>query len=226
MHWATAIGKNIEYQKHQYQVVGEVRDFHFENFKIPVGPMIMMGCKPKDINCVYIKTAQGLFSNAHTVVQKIWKKVNPNLPFGYYYQDTVFDGYFNGFNQVNQIMVAASFIMIVISITGIFGLALLILNKKMKEVSIRKVLGAGMGNIIYLINKEFLFAIGFALIVGFPFTYWLTGILFKQIAAESTATFSPLILSFLSLVVMTVLSVSWHLFKAYTANPTKYLKEE
>ncbi|MEP6951746.1 MAG: ABC transporter permease, partial [Ginsengibacter sp.] len=162
MRWATAIGKTIQYDNDNYLVVGETKDFHFENFQTPIGPMVLMGCKPEDINTVYVKTAPGLFSNSHKIVENIWKKVNPDLPFEYYYQDTVFDGYLNGFGQVAQVLSTASVIMIIISVSGIFGLALLILGKKMKEISIRKVLGAGIGNIIYLINKEFLFAIGFA----------------------------------------------------------------
>jgi ABC-type antimicrobial peptide transport system permease subunit len=116
--------------------------------------------------------------------------------------------------------------MIIISVTGIFGLALLILGKKMKEISVRKVLGAGMGNVVFLINKEFLYAIGFAVLVGFPFSWWLTGKLFKILAPDLTVSFSPLILAFFSLMAMTVISVSWHIYKAHTANPTKYLKEE
>ncbi|MDB5016336.1 MAG: hypothetical protein JWQ84_1168 [Mucilaginibacter sp.] len=226
MHWATGIGKNIEYQNHKYQIVGEVNNFHYENFLAPVGPMVIMGCKPADINYVYVKTSPGLFSNAHTAVEKVWKTVNPNLPFEYYFQDTVFDGYFNGFSQVGEILGNASLIMVFISISGIFGLALLILGKKMKEISVRKVLGAGIGNIIFLINKEFIFAIGFALLFGLPISFWLTGNLFHILSPDSTASFVPLILSFISLILMTAISVSWHIYKANTSNPTVYLKNE
>jgi ABC-type antimicrobial peptide transport system permease subunit len=226
MHWTTGVGKTIEYEKHRYVIVGEVNNFHFENFQSPIGPMLLMGCKPEDINFVYVKTTSGLFTNAHSEVEKVWKKVNPNLPFEYYYQEGVFDQYFNGFNQVSQVMGAASVIMIVISISGIFGLALLILGRKMKEISVRKVLGAGMGNIIYLINKEFLFAIGFAILFGLPISWWLTRMIFNQVTPESVVSFYPLILSFIGLIAMTAISVSWHIFKAHTANPTQYLKDE
>ncbi|MDB5134560.1 MAG: hypothetical protein JWP37_1163 [Mucilaginibacter sp.] len=226
MHWTTGIGKNIEYENHRYQVVGEINDFHFEDFKTPVGPILMMGCKPADVGYVYVKTSSGLFTNAHTSVEKAWKKVNSSLPFEYYYQDTVFDGYFNGFSQVAQVMTAASLIMVVISISGIFGLALLILGKKMKEISVRKVLGAGTGSIIFLINKEFLYAIGFAILFGLPISWWLTGNLFKLLAPESSVSMMPLILSLISLIIMTAISVSWHIYKANTANPTQYLKDE
>ncbi len=226
MHWATGIGKNIQFENHVYKVVGEVNDFHFQDFQSPVTAVVMMGCKPADVGYVYVKTSTGLFLNASKVVESVWKKVNPNLPFEYYYQDNVFDGYFSGFIQVSKVLSAVSFIMIVISISGIFGLALLILGKKMKEISVRKVLGAGIGSIAFIINKEFLYAVGFALLFGLPFAYWLTGVLFRVIESESTISFMPLLLSFIGLIAMILVSVSWHIYKANTSNPTRYLKEE
>ena len=226
MHWTSGIGKNIEYQNHMYKIVGEVNDFHFENFTSPDGPLVVMGCEPADINFVYVKTTPRLFSDTHADVEKAWKKVDPALPFEYYYQDSVFDQYFNGFKQVSQVMAAASVIMIIISMTGVFGLALLILGRKMKEISIRKVLGAGIGTIIYLINKEFLFAIAFAILFGCPVSWWIIHSILTQVAPESIVSFMPLVLSFIGLLVMTVLSISWHIFKAHTSNPTRYLKDE
>ncbi|HTE00695.1 MAG TPA: ABC transporter permease [Mucilaginibacter sp.] len=226
MGWTTAIGKNIEYGNHRYQVVGEINDFHFQNFQAPVGALVIVGCTAADVNNVYVKMSSGYFTKAHMEVEQLWKRTNPNLPFEYHYQDTVFDSYFSSFSQVAQVMSAASMIMVVISVSGIFGLALLILGKKMKEISVRKVLGAGMSNIIFLINKEFLYALGVALLFGVPFSWWLTDNLFKILAPESTASMLPLILSFVSVLMMTAISVSWHIFKAHTSNPTRYLKDE
>lgn len=226
MRWTTGIGKNISYQNHRYLIVGEVNDFHYTDFETPVGPLLIIGCKPQDVTFVYAKTSSGLFTNAHLSVEKVWKKVNPNLPFEYHYQDLVFDDYFRGFVQVSQVTGAASVIMVVICVTGIFGLALLILGRKMKEISVRKVLGAGMSSIIFLINKEFLYAIGFAILFGLPLSWWLTSLLFSIIAPESGVSALPLILSFISLIAMTAIGVSWHIFRAHVSNPTRYLKDE
>lgn len=226
MHWSSAIGKTIDYEKHKYMVVGEVNDFHFQNFQATVGPLVMMGCKPADVEHVYVKVSPGLLSAGHEDVERIWKKLNPNTPFNYYYQDSVFDFYFHLFDQASSVLGAASFIMIVISITGIFGLALLILSKKMKEISIRKVLGAGMGNIVYLLNKEFLIAFSVAVLFGIPISWYVERGMFNQVTPESEVSPYPFILSLTGLLIMTLISVSWHIFKAHTANPTTYLKEE
>ncbi len=226
MKWQSGIGKTIEYDNKKYSVIGEVNDFRFENFQNKVQPLVLLGCKPEDVKFVYVKTGSALLSNAHSSIEKTWKKTFPNLPFDYYYQDTVFDGYFMGFTQVAQVMTAASLIMIIVSVFGIFGLALLILGKKMKALSIRKVLGAGMGNISFQIIKEFLYPVCFALLIGLPVSYLLTKSIFVQVTPESKVSFLPLFISFLGLVTMTILSLLWHLYKAFTANPTTYLKNE
>jgi putative ABC transport system permease protein len=108
MRWTTGIGKNITYQNHRYQVVGEVNDFHYQDFQTPVGPLLILGCKPTDVAYVYAKTSSGLFSTANTSIEAVWKKVNPNLPFEYHYQELVFDEYFRGFVQTSQVTGAAS----------------------------------------------------------------------------------------------------------------------
>ena len=226
MNWKSGIGKTIECENKNYAIVGETNDFRFENFQNKVQPFIILGCKPEDVKFVYIKTESGLLSNARSAVESVWKKTFPNLPFGYYYQDAVFDQYFSGFTQASQVMTVTSIIMMMVSISGIFGLALLILGKKMKDISVRKVLGAGTGNISFQIIREFLFAVGIAFIIGFPISYMLTKSIYGQITPESKVSFLPLVISFIGLIVMTVVSVIWHLYKAYTANPTIYLKNE
>ena len=96
----------------------------------------------------------------------------------------------------------------------------------MKEISVRKVLGAGPGRIIFLINKEFIYAIGVAVTVGAPLSWLLTGNLFDIIAPGSIVSAVPLVLSLAGLLVMTALSVSWHVVKANTSKPSKYLRDE
>ena len=226
MNWVTAIGKTIEYDNHNYIIVGTTNNFRFVNFKDKVKPLIIMGCRPEDVKFVYAKTEPNLFKNAHTTIAGIWKKTFPDLPFDYYYQEDVFDNYFNGFAQVAEVLTIASIILIFVSIAGIFGLALLILGKKMKDISIRKVLGAGAGNISFQIIKEFLFAIGFAILIGVPISYVLTKSIFNQFTPESHVSFLPMIVTFIGLIIMTLISVLWHLYKAFVASPTSYLKNE
>ncbi|MDE3213783.1 MAG: hypothetical protein KGM98_11160, partial [Bacteroidota bacterium] len=226
MHWSTGMGKIITYDGHPYQIVGETNDFHFENFKDLVKPCVLMGSTPGDVKFAYVQMKPGRFKDAHTLLSGIWRHTFPDLPFDSYYQDGVFDNYFNGFTQVSRVLVMTSLIMIVISMTGIFGLALLILGKKMKDISIRKVLGAGSGSISFQILKEFLSSFGISIILGMPVSYWLTQSILNQAAPDSHVSFLPMAITLVGLITMIFISVVWHLYKAYVASPTYFLKAE
>ncbi|MEO5581582.1 MAG: ABC transporter permease, partial [Saprospiraceae bacterium] len=154
-HWDSGIGKFIEYEQKKYAIVGELNDFRFEDFEHHIEPLVMMACNPADVKYAYVHVDPGFVSSAHQVVADVWKKTFPDQPYDYAYQDNVFDNYFLGFTQIIQVLSAASLIMILVSICGIFGLALLILSKKMKDLSIHKILGAGKRVITIHIIKEF-----------------------------------------------------------------------
>lgn len=225
-HWTTALGKSIEYDGRNYSIVGETNDFRYESFEHKVEPLVMMACKPEQVNFAYVKVASGSGTGSHTLVEGVWKKLFPDKPYDYYYQDNVFDNYYYGFSQVIQILSAASFIMVLVSICGIFGLALLILSRKMKDLSIRKVLGAGFRIISIQIFKEFTWSILIAFIIGVPLSWMFTQAIFSQFSPESTVSIIPFITALITVMMMTLMSVVWHLYKANTFNPIKSLRSE
>ncbi|MBK9737475.1 MAG: ABC transporter permease [Saprospiraceae bacterium] len=226
MNWTSITGKSIEFDNKKYNVVGLTNDFYFESFEYKISPLIFSACLPADVKFVYAKTLPNSIETGRSVVEKIWLKTFSNRPFDYYQQDMVFEQYFSSFIQGAKVLSATSLIMIVVSISGIFGLALLILGKKMKELSVRKILGAGIFNVCFQILKEFLWPLIIAFMIGFPMSYLLTKNIFDTLSPESSVTFLPLVVTCIALVAMTIFSVLWHLYKAYSANPVKYLKNE
>ena len=225
MNWSSAIGKTLTLNDHRYSVIGEVNDFHYEDFEYDVAPLILMACKPEEVKYLYLKMSANSKSSTEEI-KDIWEKINPNTPFEYHYQDEVFNGYFAGFSQITEVLSITSLMMTIISISGVFGLGLLILGKKMKEVSIRKILGADILSIIYLVYKQFLFALLIAMAIGIPISLFTTNSIFTQLSFDSMFSIVPIMLSVIALFVTTTLSVSWHIFKAHTANITTYLKRE
>lgn len=225
-HINSAVGKSIEYDGKNYSIVGETNDFRYEDYEHKIEPLIMMACNPVEVNFAYVKIASVMGAEAHTLVESVWKKLFPDKPYEYYYQENVFDNYFYGFTQVILILSAASFIMVLVSICGIFGLALLILSRKMKDLSIRKILGAGMKSISMQIFKEFTWSILIAFIIGVPISWLLTQAIFSQFSPESAVSFIPFMYALAAVLTMTLLSVLWHLYKANTFNPVKSLRSE
>lgn len=225
-HWSSAVGKSIEYNGKKYSIVGETNDFRYKDFEHPVEALVIMACKSEDVNYVYIKLNGTLTSKAQNQIQATWKQLFPDKPFEYYYQDNVFDNYYFGFAQVINILTASSFVMILVSICGIFGLALLILSRKMKDLSIRKVLGAGFNSISIHIFKEFTWSLCIAFLIGLPISWLFTQTIFSQFTPESKMSMIPFLTGMLSVLGMTLLSIAWHLYKANTFNPIQSLRTE
>lgn len=226
MNWSSGIGKKIIYNSHNYVIVGEVNDFRYESFEHEIAPLVLMNCKPEDVRFIYIKYAPELFSNAQQDIKGILQKIYPYHPFEYYYQDEVFEGYFTGFSKISKLLGVTSLFMTLISVSGVFGLALIILGKKMKEISVRKVLGADMSHIIYLIVKEFFFALVFAISIGLPLSYVMMTAMFSQLSVNSQFSLLPVLMAVVALLFTTAVSVSWHILKAYKASISPYLKDE
>lgn len=226
MNWSSGIGKKIVYNNHNYSIVGQVNDFHYESFEYKITPVILMSCKPEDVKVMYIKYAPNVFSKAPEEIKNTWQKLYPDIPFTYHYQEKVFDGYINDFSKVSKVLSVTSMLMTIISISGVFGLALIILGKKMKEISIRKVLGANIINVIFLIYKEFVFALGTAILIGLPLSVFLINNMFSQISSNSYFSILPILISVTALIGTTILSVTWHIIKAYKASVSQYLKDE
>ena len=226
MNWSVAVGKSIIYNHQKYLVVGLVGDFHYESFATKIEPMVMLNCKPDEVKFMYVRYADHLLLNMPEEIKRKWQHISPDTPFDYHFQDEVFNGYFYDWSKVSRVLSVVSIFMTFISISGVFGMALIISGKKMKEISIRKVLGADIKHIIYVIYKEFLLPLLSAVLIGFPLSYIITSSMFGAISVGSKFSALPIVLGGIVLICTTSLSVSWHIYKAYTANVSQYLKDQ
>jgi len=226
MGWEESLGKTIELDSQSYLVIGKVRDFHHEPFDSQIKPMVIRLTEPDQFRHILVRAEEKQLAGLMDALRVSWKKHYPATPFAYQYQDDTFRSYFDGFTQVNSVFKATALLTIIISSVGLFGLAMLILSRKMKELSIRKVLGASMVDISYQINKEFLTTILIATLLGVPAGYFLLNTIFSMFFPEARIGILPFLLTFLFLVVMTLLSVSRHIYVAMTSNPSRYLKDE
>ena len=160
-------------------------------------------------------------------LEKNWRKIYPNMPYNYAFQDQVFFIYFEVFRQANGMLKATAFLTILLSIVGFFGLAMLLLNRKMKELSIRKILGASSFHLSQLINKEFVLPLLGAIIIGLPIAFFVTKSLSQVVSStDSTSNFLPFLLTILSICLMLVISLGKHIYVAITSEPSSFLRDE
>ncbi len=226
MRWDNPVGQTIVYDNRTYQIVGEVEDFNYEVLFHPVEPLIIRAAAPAESRFLAAKIKTGTISGATQIIENVWKKYHPSTPFEYYFQKDVFQLYFRGWTQVTDVLVATCLITIFISVSGIFGLASLIVYKRMKEMSIRKVLGAEITSLVFLMNKEFLMTIVVASAVGIPVSLTLIKGLLSLLSPYASPGILPFVIAPLSLVLMTILSMGWHIYKVAISSPSKNLRME
>lgn len=150
----------------------------------------------------------------------------PDLPFTYTFLDESIARLYKRDRQLSWLVGISTAVTIFISCIGLFGLTLFLVERKKKEVSIRKVLGAGVGHIVFLLNKEFLVLAGIALAIASPVAFlgmhrWL-----QNFAYRIAISWWIFVLAELILVAISVLTISLRVIRAALVNPTENLRLE
>jgi putative ABC transport system permease protein len=211
---------------HLYRVIGIVKDFPFRSMHQPIEPLILNPHLHFVDRIAYIKIPAGQFREKMDFVEKKWKEVFPNIGFDHWFLNDEFNRMYLVERRVSSLGKVFAFLAILITVLGVFGLASYTAEQKTKEVGIRKVLGANVsqvvGMFIWLFVKIFLVAALIAIPVAWVASYkWLEDFAYKT-------TISPLvfIFSLAGLLLITLATVSYEVWKSARANPVKSLRTE
>jgi len=207
------------------EIVGVIKDFHTKSFRTDIQPVVML-------NFPFFYYSAGLkivSDNIPATLQKIeaaWNEVYPDYMFEYSFLDDHLASLYEEENKVFALVQIFSGLSIFIGCIGLFGLISFIVVQRMKEIGVRKVLGASVPNIIFNLSKEFIYLelIAFALavpIAWYSMSTWLEGFAYR-IELEPIIFISGLILS----MVIAIVTVGYQAAKAASANPVDALKDE
>jgi len=226
--WTEPIGKRIKFpgdtSGRYFEVIGVVKDFNQQSLYNPITPLILF--YSANNYGIQIKLDAKNIPGTVAGIENKWKAIFPELPFSYTFLDQDFDSQYAADQKRGKIFTAFSILTIAITCLGLLGLIAFTTQQRQKEISIRKILGAGMGEIIPLITRNFIFLVGISCLVAFPVAYifmhkWLT--IFPYNTGLSVM---PFLLSALSVLVITMLTVIFHTLKAALANPSQSLRSE
>ena len=232
------IGKNVsigwmdDNDKRKLEVIGLVKDYHFDGFDVKIEPMFFVHMKAFPftknwIHSIQFKVKPNNISQTIADIETFWKQnVDAKFPFQYEFLDKKFAETYKKYQKQQTMFLILSIIVIIISLLGLFALATLTIQQRLKEVAIRKTLGASIKEIIIQLIKQFLKIIGIASIVLLPIAYyfmqnWLDNFVYRIEMPIWPYIVTPLILLLLVLAVVG--------FKAYNATKVdlvKYLKFE
>ncbi len=226
--WQEPIGQTISMNEENFIVIGVVKDFNMLSLYEPVKPFAFF-LKPKfDWGAQYMLARLSVTDASATIAQieKVYDAVEKNRPFSSVFIDDYFERVYEEETRRGQVYLTFSIITILIACIGLFGLVTFVLQQKMKEISIRKVLGASLGNIVQLISREFIITIIISSLIATPLAYyfmqdWLNSFEYRTDIGSG----SFLIAAAFSLVIA-LLTISAQSFRASRTNPVDTLNHE
>ncbi|MDF2192012.1 ABC transporter permease [Paraflavitalea sp. CAU 1676] len=219
------VGQWFRFNNDSGQIVGIVKDFHFRSLHEAISPMIYHNGDQSMLHFNVKLTAK----NAGTTIaaiEKIYKGVVPREPFEYTFLDESFEKLYRAERKMSTLMGVFAGIAIVISCLGLLGLAAFTAERRMKEIGIRKVLGASVHSIIGLLSKEFLLMVCIAALIATPIAWWAMSHWLEDFAYR--VNIAPGIFALAGGVVLsvTLLIVGLHSWRAASSNPVKSLRSE
>jgi len=226
--WVDAIGKKIKLpgdtSGKYFEVVGVVKDFNQKSLYNPVTPLLLFN-RPGQGNVEAKISLQNIPATISSI-KKSWKNMFPGFPFQYTFLDQDFASQYAADQKRGKIFFAFSALTIAISCLGLLGLVSYTSEQRKKEISLRKVLGAGTRQIVALISTNYMVLVGISTLIAFPIAYyfmynWLGLFYYK------TSLSAPIFLvSAFAVFLITLLTVSFHIVKAAIAKPIDNLRME
>jgi putative ABC transport system permease protein len=220
------LGKTIvrSGQRH-YTIVGVVKDFHYTSAKQKIAPLMMLASdNSRGSIIVKVKTA-----DVHRLINDIksqWDSYKATAPFSYSFLDDQFAKLYASDERTGKIFTSFSVIAVIIASLGLFGLAAFMIRQRVKEIGIRKVLGATAGNITVMISREFLRLIVIAALISFPVTWYAMHKWLQDFAYHINIQWWVFVLAGFIALVVAALTISFQSIKAAMANPVKSLRSE
>ncbi|WOK08310.1 ABC transporter permease [Imperialibacter roseus] len=220
-----AIGKKFTVEGNDCQVVGVIKDFHFMTLQQPIGPLVFR-VSVANFTMFSIKVHQQNLPATIAGIEEIWTRHFPEKAFEYSFLDETLASSYRNEERLGKIVGYFAGIAILISCLGSYGLIMFLAQQKMKEISIRKVLGATIGNIILLLSKGFALLVLLSLLIAVPVVYyfmdgWLSDFSFRINIGPG----SFLLAGGLTLLIVG-LTISYQAIKAAYSNPVSTLRNE
>lgn len=221
-------GSNIVGQKikwgEEMEIAGVVKDYHHLSMHQQIDPVIYL----PSVSFVYftIQTGEADMKNKLSILDKYYKEYFPGNPFEYFFADENYNTQFNTENQLGSVFIASALVAIIIACLGLFGLASFTAKQRIKEIGIRKVLGASVSSITKLLSFDFLKLVVIAAIVAFPLAWFAMHTWLRDYAYKVAISWWIFAAAGGIALIIAMCTVSFQAIKAAVANPVKSLRTE
>ncbi len=205
-------------------VIGVVKDFHFQSLREEILPLALI-LRP-DYRFLSIKLRPGNPQPTIAAVERKIKEFAPDTPFEYNFLDEAFKDQYEMERKIGEVFSYISILAILIASLGLFGLAAFMTSQRIKEIGIRKTLGAGVSNLVVLLSREFVKLVIIAVLIAIPIAYYLTEMGLEYFAYRIKWTADVYLLAFGIALLIAICTITFHTFKAAMMNPVESLRSE
>ena len=206
-------------------IVGVVQNFHQEGLRKTIEPQIIL-LRPNSRSAYSVKIESADVSKTIAVVKTIWDKYFPNDPFKYYFLDEVYDQQYKADKLYGKVFSMFSFLAILIACFGLLGLSAYNILQRTKEIGIRKVMGASVQNVLFILSKNFLTLVGISFLLAVPITWWVMHNWLQDFAYRINMPWWVFLIAGVLAALIAFITISFQAIKAALANPIKSLRTE
>jgi len=219
------IGKTIELWGEDREIIGVVKDFHFESFHEEINPLFFY-LNPDNARHILIKLQAGSEKKAIAEIEQVYKSLNPGFPFAYKFLDENYQRLYESEKRVSVLSRYFAGLAVLISCLGLLGLAAFTVETRQKEIGIRKVLGANVYQLVRLLSTEFTKMVGIAILIALPVSYILAQSWLSSFAYRITLEWWYFTGAGILALVIAWFTVGSQTLKAAYINPVECLKDE
>jgi len=206
-------------------VVGVLKDFIDRSLRQDLAPLLI-ATNSTMYRQASIKLSTANIASSMQSIKKIWEKTFPNYVYEYRFLDDKIESFYKQENQLSNLYKIFAVIAIFLSCLGLYGLASFMAVQRIKEVGIRKVLGASVGGVVYLFSKEFIILITIAFIIASPVAWYFMNQWLQDYVYRINISWWIFIVGGISSIIIALMTVSFQAIKAALANPVKSLRSE
>ena len=207
-----------------YTIVGVVKNFHFSSLRENIGPLCMkLGVNR---NGLAFKVNTSDMPNLLSQIESKWEKAAPDMPFLHSFLDDSFNEMYRAEQRIGKVAIIFAFLTILIACLGLFGLVTYIIEQRIKEIGIRKVLGASVASIVGILSLDFLKLVLISIFIGSPVAYFAMNYWLRDFASRIDIAWWVFVLAGFSAITIAILTVIFQATKAALSNPLESLKTE
>ncbi|NHA06552.1 FtsX-like permease family protein [Mucilaginibacter sp. HC2] len=220
------IGQPITQWGKPGKIIGLIKDFHFNSMHEQIRPLIIRFGEQENYGSLLIRTEPGKTKQALASLETLCRQINPAFPFTYTFSDQEYQKLYQNEQIVTKLSNAFAFLAIFISCLGLLGLAMFTAEQRVKEIGIRKVLGASVGSLFSLLSSEFLILVIIALGIALPVSWYAMNSWLQGFAYRTSLQWWMFGLSGMIIILIATVTVSFQAVKAALVNPIRSLRSE